>query len=706
MIARPFSKSFLALCLLLTGMAAIAFAATSQWQYTPTPAPGNASQLRGVDALSTDDAWSVGWVETVVSGTGQTHGLALRWNGTTWTQVPTPNPSTSLGTSVFLYDVEMVSSDDVWAVGTYKTLHKIDGFPGYQAFTQHWNGASWTQVEAPQTPAGGTGAALHRVDALSSDDVWAVGVRSAPDSNAQVRQYGFVVHWDGSRWTEMPHTPAVTKGDHPLRGVSALAPDQIWAAGGYSGDSGGLEKPYVNRWTGSGWELHTTNIPILGYESYIEDIVAIAPDDVWVVGDANMSGYAVPYFAHYDGASWQLVQPAFNHRSGGLMSVTAFAADDIWAAGSYSEADRLQRPLLMHYDGAVWTEVPADPNGPANGWFRNITAYRDAGGNPQAWAVGGRDATATHAQRLGEGGTLPPPPPPPATVLKDVTLNPSSITGSKPSTGTVSLNGVAPAGGLKVTLASANSAAATVPVSVTVPQGAASAIFTVTTKAVSSATSVGISASIAGSAGTPGETKSGVLTVLPPALTKLTLNVSNLAGGCRIPVGRITLDAKAPAGGLSVALADTHPAASVPAQVLVPAGYNTVTFNVTTTAVTSVQTGTVTATLNGASQGVNLTLRPVGVAALTLAPNPVVGPGTVTGTVTLECAAAPGSVAVALSSTTPAVAKPTLTTLTLPAGSTTGTFSVTTADVATVSYATIKAAAGGLSKTVKLTVNP
>lgn len=73
---------------------------------------------------------------------------------------------------------------------------------------------------------------------------------------------------------------------------------------------------------------------------------------------------------------------------------------------------------------------------------------------------------------------------------------------------------------------------------------------------------------------------------------------------------------------------------------------------------------------------------------------------------TLECAAAPGSIAVALSSTSTAVARPAVTSLVLPAGSATGIFSVTTADVATVSYATIKATAGGVSKTVKLTVNP
>lgn len=616
MSVRP-SKPFLALCLILVGMTAVALAATSPWQLTPTPSPGERSQLRGIDALSTDEAWTVGWTETLDASLS----LALRWNGTSWTQVPTPSPSLYSGpggTAVFLEDVKIISSDDVWAVGSYQTVHKGDGFPGFQAFTLHWDGTRWSHVEAPQTPVGSTGGRLRGVDALSSGDVWAVGTR--PGADGRVREYGLVLRWDGTRWVELPPTPPITKGDHQLYRVSALAPDQVWIAGGYSPDTGGSETGrYVNRWTGSGWEVHT-NIPMHGLESYLEDIVAIAPDDVWAVGYTNLDGYSSePYIVHYDGAGWQLVRPAFDHEHGWLMGITALAADDIWAAGTYSDADGLQRPLLLHYDGTSWTEVPADPNGPENAWFRNITAYRDAEGSPQAWAAGGRDAIDTHAQRLREGGTPPPPPP---TVLRSVTFNPVSLTGGKPSTGTVTLNAPAPAGGLKVILASADTAVATIPASVTVEQGSLSKTFTVTTKPVRTATTLGLSASI------PGETRTGSLTVLPPVLTKLSLNMTNFAGGCRTATGRITLDGKAPAGGLSIVLANTNPAANVPAKITVPAGYNTATFTVTTSAVSSLQTGTVTATLDGVSKPVTLNLRPIGVPSWPSPPirSPVLAP--------------------------------------------------------------------------------
>ncbi len=67
--------------------------------------------------------------------------------------------------------------------------------------------------------------------------------------------------------------------------------------------------------------------------------------------------------------------------------------------------------------------------------------------------------------------------------LSSVTLNPTSVVGGNPSTGTVTLTAPAPAGGAVVTLASTG-AVASVPASVTVPAGATSATFTITTPVV------------------------------------------------------------------------------------------------------------------------------------------------------------------------------------------------------------------------------
>jgi hypothetical protein len=75
----------------------------------------------------------------------------------------------------------------------------------------------------------------------------------------------------------------------------------------------------------------------------------------------------------------------------------------------------------------------------------------------------------------------PAPPPPTAPALSSLAISPAIITGGANATGTVTLDRAAPTGGTTVTLASNAASIASVPASVTVPAGATSATFIVTT---------------------------------------------------------------------------------------------------------------------------------------------------------------------------------------------------------------------------------
>lgn len=283
--------------------------------------------------------------------------------------------------------------------------------------------------------------------------------------------------------------------------------------------------------------------------------------------------------------------------------------------------------------------------------------------------------------------------------LSSLSLSPTTVTGSQTSAGTVVIDRNAPAGGTQVNLSSSDPAAS-VPASVTVAQGASSATFTVTTSSVASTRNVEISAS------RRGVTRTAALTLNAPALSTLTLTPATFAGGCKTSVGKVTLTAKAPAGGIVVPLTNTNPVAVVPSSVTVPAGSTSGTFTITAPAVSASQSGTVTASRGGVSRSQSLTVRPIGVASLTLSPNPVVGPGTVDGTVSLDCPAGPGDITVALSSSSTSVASVSVPSLTFSVGEITKSFTVTTADVNVQSFATIKAAAPAAFKSVKLTVDP
>lgn len=284
--------------------------------------------------------------------------------------------------------------------------------------------------------------------------------------------------------------------------------------------------------------------------------------------------------------------------------------------------------------------------------------------------------------------------------LSGLSLSPATVPGSKTSTGTVVLDRIAPAGGARVDLSSSDRAVASVPASVTVAAGASSATFTVTTSAVASTRTVDISASRRGVA------RTAALTVAEPAVSAVTLTPATFAGPCRTSTGKVTLTAKAPAGGIVVPLTHTNPVAVVPASVTVPAGSTSAAFTITAPAVSSAQSGTVTAAYGGVSKSTGVTVRPIGVASLSLAPNPVVGPDPVEGTVSLECPAAPADITVTLSTNAPGVASPSVPSLRFAVGEATKTFTVLTAEVLERRLATIKAAAPVSSKSVTLTVDP
>jgi len=186
-------------------------------------------------------------------------------------------------------------------------------------------------------------------------------------------------------------------------------------------------------------------------------------------------------------------------------------------------------------------------------------------------------------------------------MLNSVALNPTSVVGEGNSTGTVTLSGPVPVGGAVVTLASNNTAAATVPASVTVAAGAATATFTVTSTAVSATTTATISA-------TYGTTQTAILTVTPPALSSLTLNPASVTAGSN-STGTVTLSGPAPSGGAVVTLTSSNTAAAtVPASVTVLGSQTTATFTVSTSAVSSTTSVTISASFGGTTKQATLTV--------------------------------------------------------------------------------------------------
>lgn len=193
--------------------------------------------------------------------------------------------------------------------------------------------------------------------------------------------------------------------------------------------------------------------------------------------------------------------------------------------------------------------------------------------------------------------------------ISTLALDPTSVTGGDPSTGTVTLSAAAPAGGAVVSLSSGNTAAATVPASVTVPAGGTSADFTVTSRAVTAQATAQITGVYGGLA------RSAALTVRPaaapaPSISAVSLSPTTVTGGAS-STGTVTLTSAAPAGGASVSLSSSNTAAAtVPTAVAVPAGATSATFQATSRSVTSTTSSTIGATFGGATRTAVLTVNP------------------------------------------------------------------------------------------------
>jgi hypothetical protein len=280
--------------------------------------------------------------------------------------------------------------------------------------------------------------------------------------------------------------------------------------------------------------------------------------------------------------------------------------------------------------------------------------------------------------------------PPPTLFLSSLILNPTSVIGgAQSSTGTVMLSGPAPAGGAQILLSSNNSAAS-VPASVTVPAGATSATFTVSTSAVAASTPVIISASYGG------VTLTATLTANPapvaPSITAQPVSQTVTAG--QTATFSVTASGTAPLryqwqrNGGAIGNA-TSPSYTTPATSTSDNGaqFTVVVTNSVGSVTSNAATLTVTAPLPTVS-------------SLTLSPTSVIGGTSSTGTVTLSGPAPTGGAQVALSSNNGAASVPS--SVIVPEGATSVSFTVNTSIVLISTSATISASYNGTTRTATL----
>jgi hypothetical protein len=243
---------------------------------------------------------------------------------------------------------------------------------------------------------------------------------------------------------------------------------------------------------------------------------------------------------------------------------------------------------------------------------------------------------------------------------------------------------------------------------VLVPAGATSAKFAINTFAVGTATSATITAAAGG------QSKAAVLTVntVATALVGLTLDPATLNGGLTSNRNLVSITAPAGANGAAIQVRSSNStAASVPSQVLIPAGQTQAYVTISSHAVTASTPVTITGSFGGQSKSATLTVTPVTVTPVRLmtirigVTVPAGGTSWANNQVVLDAPAPAGGVAVKLTTSAPTVAivPPSVT---IAAGATSASFPIATSAVNVTTEAAISASYGGVIRTGIIKIRP
>jgi len=228
------------------------------WSLVSSPAFGGGSSLDAIKSLSAGDVWAVGTRDGADFGTTVAT-LAVHWNGSAWTAVPTPNVGNRWNA---LEAVSGASSNDVWAVGSWR---HIGG--EYQNLALHWNGAQWSIVPTPNVS--GAENQLQAVVAIASNDAWALG-----STNDGITGRSIYLHWNGSSCGSVPgpcNGTALAGGD----ALVALASNDVWAIGST-----------LSHWDGTSWTLAPNPAVPGALGIALKSATKVGPCDVWAAGSS------------------------------------------------------------------------------------------------------------------------------------------------------------------------------------------------------------------------------------------------------------------------------------------------------------------------------------------------------------------------------------------------------------------------------------
>ena len=216
----------------------------------------------------------------------------------------------------------------MWAVGS----------TGSQSLIEHWDGTSWNVVSSPKLSKGGS---LTAVTAISTNDVWAVGLRD--DFSGDL-----VEHWDRTSWSVVS-SPAFTGASDILRGISADASNDVWAVG----DSFSVGGAVILHFDGTSW----SRVVAPAVDRSLLAVTVLSSNNAWAAGG---EGGRPP--SDTEAGGWQVERQELEHR---LQPEPEHPRGTSSLLGLRPSPQRTSRPsasVIEHWDGTSWS-ILTTPSG-------------------------------------------------------------------------------------------------------------------------------------------------------------------------------------------------------------------------------------------------------------------------------------------------------------------------------------------------------
>lgn len=354
--------------------------------------PGNGVRLFGAETDLSGGVWIAGR-SSGVSFPFPSLNFVARWDGQQWVASDVPQPSLGAGKDQSLEGIAVFGPDEVIVVGSRDSLNGNFSIPQ----SLRWDGSSWELLDPPAAVVkSGNGSGGFDDVARTGDAVWAVGrtIGVAPGASEVGTQVFFAAQlvgdlWEGEILPIFDELEDHDNADYRPNAIAGVAADDVWVGGWVLQVGTGPDGALLAHWDGSEWSWMNIWPLMSSSVSSIEDIAAIASDDVWAVGDEvdverNLNAAVL---LHWDGAAWTRFPAPVETKNVELRTVIARASDDVFAAGvafgTSFPGGGSPEAYVLHYDGVEWTRVEGSRVANESQFFAGVI---DA--NDDLWLVG------------------------------------------------------------------------------------------------------------------------------------------------------------------------------------------------------------------------------------------------------------------------------------------------------------------------------